>query len=132
LVVAPWCCAVGHVAGEGPLGGFQGRRPTMDGTMVGWRMNAAVRIAEGNKTHEPLDVIRPDVKKLATSKGSGGTPKFNREAALKFHKVTKAGVMLLLVRHDPSVGVLVIVELRWLKRIVKKELSKKNCQKRIG
>ena len=92
--------------------------------MVGWRMNAAVRIAEGNKTHEPLDVIWPDIKKLATSKGSGRTPKFNGEAALKFHEATKVGVMLLLVRHDPSIGV--IVELILGRLFKEKEMSKKN------
>jgi len=122
LIVAPWYCTVGHVVGEGPLGSFQSRRPTMDGTMVGWRMNAVVRIAERNKTHEPLDVIRPDIKKLATSKGSGRTPKFNGEAVLKFHEATKVGGMLLLVRHDPSVGV--IVEL--IRLFKEKEISKKN------
>jgi len=85
-------------------------------------MNAVVRIAEGNKTHEPLDVIRPDIKKLPTSKGSGRTSKFNGEAVLKFHEATKVGVILLLVRHDPSVGV--IVEL--IRLFKEKEISKKN------
>ena len=130
LIVTPWCCAVGHIAGEGPLGSFQSGRPAVDGTMVGWRMNAVVRIAEGNKTHEPLDVIRPDIKKLATSKGSGRTPtatvKFNGEAVLKFHEATKVGVILLLVRHDPSDGIVIVELMLWRlfkeKRIVKKEL----------
>ena len=122
LIVTPWYCTVGHIVGEGPLGSFQSRRPTMDGTMVGWRMNAVVRIAEGNKTHEPLDVIRPDIKKLAASKSSRWTPKFNGEAVLKFHEATKVGVTLLLVRHDPSVGV--IVEL--ISLFKEKEISKKN------
>ena len=127
LIVTPWYCAVGYIVGEYPLGSFQGRRPTMDGTMVGWRMNAAVRIAEGNKTHEPLDVIRPDIKKLAASKSSRWTPKFNGEAALKFHEATKVGVMLLLVwLTHPSAS---WSATSW-KRNIKKEFElEKNCQK---
>jgi len=79
-----------------------------------------------------LDVIRPDIKKLAPSKGSSPTPtvKFNGEAVLKFHEATQVGVILLLVRHDPSDGIVVIVELmlwrlskkkKYQKRIIKKE-----------
>jgi len=124
LIVTPWHCAVGHMAGEGPLGGFQSRRPTVGGTVAG--SDIAIRIIKSTKGHEPLDVIRPDVKKLVPSKGSGPTPtvKFNGEAALKFHEATKAGVALLLVRHDPSIGVIVKLMLR---RLFEK---KKKCKKR--
>ena len=125
LIVTPWCCAVGHAVGECPLGSFQGRRPTMGRTVAS--SNIVIRITKSAKGHEPLDVIRPDVKKLAPSKGSSSTPtvKFNGEAVLKFHEATQVGVMLLLVRHDPTDSI-VIVELMLgrlfkEKRIVKKE-----------
>jgi len=126
LIVTPWCCAVGHIVGEGPLGSFQSGRPAVDGTMVGWRMNVVVRIAKGNKTHETLNIIGANVKKLLPSESSGvvATVKFNGEPMLKFHEATKVGVMLLLVGHDPSVGVGVMVKL--MLRRLKKELSKKN------
>ena len=109
------------MVGEGPLGSFQSRRPTVGGTVAG--SDIAIRITKSTKGHEPLDVIRPDIKKLATSKGSGRTPtatvKFNGEAVLKFHEATKVGVILLLARHDPSVGVMVgdILEKKYQKRI---------------
>jgi len=54
---------------------------------------------------------------------------------LKFHEATQVGVMLLLVRHDPSDGIVVIVELMLgrlfeEKRIAKKKLGeKKNNRK---
>jgi len=107
---------------------FQGGRPTVDGTVVGWRMNAAVRIAEGNETHETLNVIGPNVKKLLSSESSSSaaTVKLHWEAALKFHEATQVGVMLLLVGHNPSVGVGVMVKLmlrRLKKRIIKKEFD---------
>jgi len=70
LIVTPWYCTVGHIVGEGPLGSFQGRRPTVDGTVVGWRMNAVVRIAKGNKTHETLNINGPNIKKLPPSESS--------------------------------------------------------------
>jgi len=89
--------------------------------------NIVIRITKSAKGHEPLDVIRPDVKKLAPSKGSSSTPtvKFNGEAVLKFHEATQVGVMLLLVRHDPSDGIVIVAlmlgRLFKEKRIVKKE-----------
>jgi len=94
--------------------------------------NVVIRITKSTEGHEPLDVIRPDIKKLAPSKGSSPTPtvKFNGEAVLKFHEATQVGVILLLVRHDPSDGIVVIVELmlwrlskkkKYQKRIIKKE-----------
>ena len=125
LIVTPWHCAMGHIVGECPLGSFQGRRPAVGRTVAS--RNVVIRITKSAEGHEPLDVIRPDIKKLAPSKGSSPTPtvKFNGEAVLKFHEATKVGVMLLLVRHDPSVGVIVKLMLR---RLFKK---KKKYQKRI-
>jgi len=79
LIVTPWYCTVGHIVGEGPLGSFQGRRPTVHGTVVGWRMNAVVRIAEGNKTHETLNINGPKIKKLLPSESSSSA------ATVKLH-----------------------------------------------
>jgi len=103
VIVTPWHCAVGHAAGECPIGSFQGTRPTTGGTVAS--SNVAIRITKSAECHELLDVIWPDVKKIAPSEGSSPTPtvKFNGEAALKFCEATHVGVMLLLVRHDPLI-----------------------------
>jgi len=73
-----------------------------------------------------LNINGPNIKKLLPSESSSlaATVKFNGEPILEFHEATKVGVILLLVRHDPSVGVMVK-----LRRLFKK---KKNCQKRIS
>jgi len=122
-------CTVGHVAGEGPLGSFQRRRPAVDGSVVDWWVDVVVRVTMRHKTHL-LDVIWPDIKKLLPSEGSSIAPtvKFNREPMLKFHEETKVGVVDFLPWHDPTDGV-VIVELMGRlfkeKRIVKKEFVRK-------
>jgi len=112
LVVTPWCCAVGHAVGEGPLGSFQRRRPAVDGSVVDWWVDVVVRVTTGHKTHETLNVIGSNVKKLPLSEGSSPTPtvKFNGEATLKFHEPTNAGVALLLARHDPTDGCWIITQ----------------------
>ena len=126
LVITPWNVSVGHVVGEGPLRSFQGRRPTVDGSVAG--SDIIIRITMRHKTHETLNVIGPNIKKFLPSEGSSptSTVKFNGEAILKFHEPTNVGVILLLVRHDPSDGI-VIVELMlgrlFRKRIVKKEFD---------
>jgi len=133
LVITPWNMSVGHVVGEGPLGSFQRRRPTEDRSVVDWWVDVVVRVTIGHKSHETLNIIGPNIKKFLPSEGSSPAPtvKFNGEATLKFHEATNVGVTLLLVGHDPSNGIAIVdLMLRRLKRIIKKELSKKNCQKR--
>jgi len=138
LIVTPWHCAVGHEAGECPLGSFQGMRPTVGRTVAS--SNVAIRITKSAKGHGPLDVIRPDVKKIAPSEGSSPTRtvKFNGEGALKFCEATQTGVALLLVWQGPSDSIVVIVELMLgmlfeEKRIVKKEFGwKKNWTKQTN
>ena len=83
--------------------------------MIDWVTGVEVRIAIGSKAQPTFDVGRTNDKKLGPSEG-GTVVKLNREAIQKFHEATQVGVVALLVRHDPTGGVGVIVELmlRWL------------------
>jgi len=85
--------------------------------VIDWVTDAAVQIPMGSKAQPTFDVGRPDEKQLGPSEG-GTVVKLNREAAQKFHEATQAGVAALLVRHDPtgSVGVIVELMLRGLQK----------------
>jgi len=78
--------------------------------VIDWVTDIIVWIPIGSKAQPTLDVGRPDEKQLGPSEG-GTVVKLNREAVQKFHEVTQVGVVALLVRHDPTGGVGVIVEL---------------------
>jgi len=48
----------------------------VDGVVVDWWVDDAVRVATGNETHEMKIVNVPNVKKLGLSEGSDTTPTF--------------------------------------------------------
>jgi len=79
----------------------------------------------GSKAQPTFDVGWPDEKQLGPSEG-GTVVKLNREAAQKFHEATQAGVPALLVRHDPTGGVGVIIELM-LRGLLQKKCQKRSC-----
>ena len=78
--------------------------------MIDWVTDIVVRIPIGSKAQPTFDVRWPDEKQLGPSEGSP-VVKLNGEAIQKFHEATQVGVVALLVRHDPTGGVGVIVEL---------------------
>jgi len=94
--------------------------------MVGWRVNVVVRIIVRHQAKEALDIRRLDCKKLLPSE-DGLVVEGHAESVLKLHQTTNVGVVDLLVRHDPAVGVMVlglsIIRKRNIKkkRIVRKE-----------
>ena len=91
--------------------------------MIDWVTDVEVRIAIGSKAQPMFDVGGTNDKKLGPSEG-GTVVKLHREPVQKFHEATQVGVVALLVGHDPTGGVRVIVEL------MLRGLLKKKCQKR--
>jgi len=117
--------SVGHAAGEGPLDGFQIGLSTAGRHVIDWVTDVEVRIAIGSKAQPTFDVGRTNDKKLGPSEG-GTVVKLHREPMQKFHEATQVGVVALLVRHDPTGGVGVVVKLM-LRGLLKKKYQKRSC-----
>ena len=106
LVIAPWHCAMGHAVGDGFLCCLKGGRPAMRWAMVGWWMDVVVGIVVAHQPEEALDIGGRYIKKLLPSEDRLMV-EGNAKSILKLHQVTNVGVVDLLMRHDPTVGVMV-------------------------
>jgi len=95
-----------------------------------WVADVVVRIPIRGKAQPTLDVRRPNEKQLGPCEG-GTVVEVGRKAIQKFHEATQVGMVALLVGHDPTGGIIVIVDLMlreiWLKRNIKKNYQ---CEKK--
>jgi len=102
LPIAPWNSTVGHTVGESLLDGFEVGRPAEDGPMIGWRVDVAVWIIVGLKSHVVLNVFWLNEKQFGPTEVMRVNVVRSRAPVKKLHEMGKVWMAGVLVGHEPT------------------------------
>jgi len=86
-----------HAVGKSLLDGFKVGRATELGLMIRWRVDVAVRVIVGLKSHAALNIFRLNEKQFGPTKVTLVNVVRSRAPVMKLHEMSKMWMVGVLV-----------------------------------